>query len=150
MNKNFFKFITKYIHLLPNNFFKLLQFDKNKFIRSDIFFDTVEYKSDYNGDNLANFFVPLSINISQISDDIQKIIKEKKVVSIISSIVLVEKETDVEYTHSLGETRELYSLDDFNKWPSGIMFNLVQKLELYNSFKKISIIIKVKPVTKVV
>jgi hypothetical protein len=143
------KFITEYSYLIPNNIFKFFSFNKNKFIKSKILFDTIQYKSDYKGDNLAIFFLPLLINISQISNDIQKLTSEKKVISIISILIFHEEGTSNEYTHSLLDSNKLYSLDNFNDWSTNVLFNLIEKLELYNSFKKISLIIKVKTITNI-
>jgi hypothetical protein len=149
MNRLFLKFIIKYSHFIPKNIFKIFQLNKNKIIKSNILFDTVQYKSDYRGDNLSIFFFPLLINISQISNDIQKFINENKVISIISVLVFYEEGSDIEYTHSLSDSNKLYSLDDFDTWPTCLLINLIEKLELYNSFKKISLIIKIKIITKV-
>ena len=149
MSTFFFRFIIEYIYFIPKRIFNFFLLDKNKFVKSKILFDTIQYKSEYKGDNLIFFFLPLIINISQISNDIFKSLSEKKVVSIISILIFYEKETGSEYTHSLSDTNKLYSLDDFNKWSTDVLFNLIEKLELYNSFKKISLIIKVKTITNI-
>jgi hypothetical protein len=143
------KIIIEYSSLIPNNIFKFFSFNKNKIIKSKILFDTIQYKSDYNGDNLAIFFLPLLINMSQISNDIKKLTIEKKVISIISTLIFYEEGTNNQYTHSLSDSNKLYSLDNFNEWFANVLFNLVEKLEFYNSFKKISLIIKVKIITNI-
>lgn len=148
MSRLFFKNLIKYSHFIPNNIFKIFQFNKFSFIKSNIPFDTVQYKSDYKNDNFSFFFLPLFINIYQISFDIQNLINQNKVVSIISVLIFHEKETNIEYIHSLSNSNGLYKLDDFDKWPTQVLFNLIEKLELYNSFKKISLVIKVKTITK--
>jgi len=145
----FLKLLVKYSHFIPSNIFQFFQSNTNKFVKSKILFDTTQYKSNYKGDNLAFFFLPLLINIFQISNDIQKLIDEKKVVSITSILIFHEEGTNNKYIHSLSDSNKLYSLDDFNNWPTRILLNLIEKLELYNSFKKISLIIKVKIITNV-
>jgi len=143
------KIIIEYSSLIPNNIFKFFSFNKNKIIKSKILFDTIQYKSDYNGDNLAIFFLPLLINMSQISNDIKKLTSEKKVISIISTLIFYEEGTDNPYIHSLSDSNKLYSLNNFNEWFTNVLFNLVEKLEFYNSFKKISLIIKVNIITNI-
>ena len=68
----FFKFLIKYIHLLPDYISKNFLLNNNKFSKSEIIFDTIQYKSDYNSDNFLIIFLPLIINISQILSDIKK------------------------------------------------------------------------------
>lgn len=149
MSTQMFKFIIKYIHCLPTYISKKILFSTNKFIKSEILFDTIQYKSDYNSDNLTLIFLPLLMNISQISQDIHLLTNNKKLVSIISIIIFQEKDTKNEYTHSLSESNKLYSADNISQWPSDILFNILSKLETYNSFTKISIIIKVKAINPV-
>lgn len=149
MSTRFFKFFIQYIHFLPTYISKKLIFNKNKFIKSEILFNTIQYKSDYYSDNFSLIFLPLLLNISQISRDIQIHTNNNKLISIISIIIFHEKETKNEYTHSLSESNKLYSKDNFNQWPSDILINILDKLETYNSFKKISLIIKVKTISPV-
>jgi hypothetical protein len=121
----------------------------NTFIKSITLFDTIEYKSEYKGDHLFFFSLPLLMNISQIFNDIKKITFNKKVISIISVLIFHEKDSDNKYIHSLSESNKLYSLEDFDKWPDIVLSNIIEKLELYNSFKKISFNVKVKIITNV-
>ena len=81
MSTFFFRFIIEYIYFIPKRIFNFFLLDKNKFVKSKILFDTIQYKSEYKGDNLIFFFLPLIINISQISNDIFKSLSEKKVVN---------------------------------------------------------------------
>lgn len=122
---------------------------KHKFSKSKIFFDTIQYKSDYNSDNFSIIFFPLLMSILQISKDIQTVVNNKKLVSITSTIVFYEKENSNEYTHSLSESNQLYSLNNFNNWSTLLLLSVLDKLEIYNSFKKISIIIQVKIITNI-
>lgn len=124
-------------------------FSQNKFIKSEILFNTIQYKSDYYSDNFSIISLPLLMNISQISREIKIHTNNNKLVSIISIIVFQEKENKNEYTHSLSESNKLYSTENFHQWPSDILTNILDKLETYNSFKKFSLIIKVKTISPV-
>jgi hypothetical protein len=148
MSTFFFQFLLKYIHLIPSyisNFF----LRNNKYVKSNILFDTIEYQSEYKGDNLISFVLPLLMNISYISSDVKKIVGKNKVVSIISVLVFYEKDSDNTYIHSLSNSNKLYNLVNFDKWPESVLLNLIEKLELYNSFKKISFIVKIKIITSI-
>lgn len=145
MGTFFLNFLIKYFTFIP----KFFLLNKNKFTKSEIIFDTIQYKSDYNTDNFLRIYLPLLLNISQISKDIKNIVSNKNLISITSTIIFYEKESSNEYTHSLSDSNQLYSLESFNKWPSTIFLNIIKKLEVYNSFKKISIIIQVKVITNI-
>jgi|TARA_Y100000780_G_scaffold30844_1_gene25265 hypothetical protein len=145
----FFKSLIKSIPFLSDYISKFFLLNNNKFNKSEILFDTIQYKSDYNSDSFLFIFLPLIINISQILNDIKKQIDNKKLISITSTIIFYEKENNNEYTHSLVDSNQLYSLNNINEWPNILMLNIINKLEVYNSFKKISIITLVKTVTKI-
>lgn len=149
MKMFFFKSLIKSIPFLSDYISKFFLLNNNKFNKSEILFDTIQYKSDYNSDSFLFIFLPLIINISQILNDIKKQIDNKKLISITSTIIFYEKENNNEYTHSLVDSNQLYSLNNINEWPNIIMLNIINKLEVYNSFKKISIITLVKTVTKI-
>ena len=149
MSTRFFKFLIKNIHFLPTYLSKKFMFSQNKFIKSEILFNTIQYKSDYYSDNFSIISLPLLMNISQISREIKIHTNNNKLVSIISIIVFQEKENKNEYTHSLSESNKLYSTENFHQWPSDILTNILDKLETYNSFKKFSLIIKVKTISPV-
>lgn len=149
MKMFFFKSLIKSIPFLSDYISKFFLLNNNKFNKSEILFDTIQYKSDYNSDSFLFIFLPLIINISQILNDIKKQIDNKKLISITSTIIFYEKENNNEYTHSLVDSNQLYSLNNINEWPNILMLNIINKLEVYNSFKKISIIILVKTVTKI-
>lgn len=147
MNVSFFKLLTKYVHLLPHNIFKFLSVNQNKLIRSEKLFDTIEYKSEYKGDSLEFFFLPLLTNIFQISNDIKKLINKNQLISIFSVLVFYNKDTGEKFEHSLTESNKLYSLKTLDKWPANLVFNLIEKLELYKSFTKISLKVKLRVTT---
>lgn len=149
MSTFLFNFASDYIHLIPNNISNFFLSNNSKFIKSKTLFDTIEYKSEYNSDNLSKIFLPLVMNISQISNEIKKITDKKKVVSIISVVIFHEEINNNKYIHSLVDSNKLYSLDNFDKWSHILLANLIEKLELYNSFKKISLVIKVKTITNI-
>jgi hypothetical protein len=149
MKMFFFKSLIKSIPFLSDYISKFFLLNNNKFNKSEILFDTIQYKSDYNSDSFLFIFLPLIINISQILNDIKKQIDNKKLISITSTIIFYEKENNNEYTHSLVDSNQLYSLNNINEWPNILMLNIINKLEVYNSFKKISIITLVKTVTKI-
>jgi hypothetical protein len=141
----FLKYIYLVSNIIPKNFLS----HNNRFIKSSGLFDTVEYKSEYKGDNLGFFFLPLMINISQISIDIKKTIFNKNVVCITSILIFHEMNSDAKYTQSLSDSNNLYSLEYFDKWPTTIFLNIIEKLESYKSFKKISLVIQVRAITNV-
>lgn len=145
MEPFFLKILIKYLAFLPKNFL----LNKHKFIKSEILFNTIQYKSDYNTDNFLLLYFPLLLNIIQISNNIKNSLTSKNLISITSTIIFSEKETTNEYTHSLADSNQLYSVDSLNKWPGFVFFNILKKMEIYNSFKKISIITQVKIITKV-
>lgn len=149
MSTLLFNFASDYIHLIPNNISNFFLSNNSKFIKSKTLFDTIEYKSEYNSDNLSKIFLPLVMNISQISNEIKKTTNKKKVVSIISVVIFHEEINNNKYIHSLVDSNKLYSLDNFDKWSNILLANLIEKLELYNSFKKISLVIKVKTITNI-
>ena len=149
MNILFLKIILKYINFLPCSILNLFLFNSHELNKSIIIFDTIQYKLEYKGNNLVQFYFPLVINISQISKEIYKIFKKDKIVSIISVLVFHESNSKIEYRHSLSMSNKLYTLSNYNEWSINILFNLIEKLEFYNSFNKISLIIKIKTVTKI-
>lgn len=145
MEPFFLKILIKYLAFLPKNFL----LNTNKFIKSEILFNTIQYKSDYNTANFLFLYFPLLLNIVQISNNIKNSLTSKNLISITSTIIFYEKENNNEYTHSLAESNHLYNLDSFNKWSGTIFLNIFKKMEVYNSFQKISIIIQVKIITNV-
>ena len=147
MNIFLFKFLIKYNYYIPKKIKKFLFLNNVKYTKSENLFDIIEYKSDYNKDNLIFFFFPLLINIFQIFIDIEQSFNKDKIISIISVLTFYEGDTMSEYIHSLSNSNKLYSLENFNEWPYNLLLNIIKKLELYNSFKKISLIIKVKKIT---
>lgn len=136
-------------HLLAHiSSFKFLFFNKNKFIKSEILFDIVEYKSEYLGNHLSAFFLSLLLNISEISKEIKIFINQKKIINITSILTFYEKETNSEYSHALSDSNQLYSLDNFDMWSTSVISNLIKKLEIYSSFTKISLTISVNIIEK--
>ena len=105
-------------------------------------------------EDISNFILPLLINLSQMNIDILKIIEEKKVVCIVSKVVLYSKEVSNEYytghtTINLSEVNNLYTLEDFHRWSLNIFFKLTKELEVYNSFEKMSFTVQVKEITHI-
>lgn len=145
----FFKFLVQYISFIPNNIIQFFLLRKNKLLISKNFFDIIQYRSDHTGHYLISFFIPLIINVSQISNDVLKIIQRKKVVSIVSLVIFYEEGSNNQYTHSLAGNNKLYSMDNFNSWSKEVLFSLIEKLELYKSFRKISFIVRVKEITNI-
>jgi len=145
MESFFLKILIKYLTFAPNDFLPT----KKKYTKSEILFNTIQYKSDYNTDTFLLLYLPLLLNIVQISNNIKKHCNSKNLISITSTIVFYEKESNNEYTHSLADSNQLYSVDSLNKWTGFVFFNILKKMEIYNSFRKISIITQVKTITKV-
>lgn len=141
--------LIKIISFLPHSTLKYFVPEKSDIIKSTVLFGIIKYESNYKGDNLAFFFLPLLANISRISNEIQLLLNKKEIVNITSTLVLYEKESTNEYPQSLSENNILYSSDNFGGWKMTFLSNLIEKLELYNSFQKISIVIKVKVITNV-
>lgn len=149
MRLSFFKFLIKYIHLIPKYMSRILTLNKNKLNKSELLFGTIQYKLDYNSDNFLFIFLPLLVNISQISNDIQNSIHNKNLINITSTIIFYEKDNTNEYTHSLSDSNQLYSVTDLNKWSITLLLNIIKKLEVYNLFKKVSIITQVKIINNI-
>ena len=121
-------------------------FFKKKLIKTKTLFDITQYKLNYYSSNLINFILPLILNILQISQEIKKIIERKKVIGIISTLDIFEHEVSGVFTHSLFNSNRLYTNENFSDWPNNILFNIINKLELYNSFNKIALTIKIKEI----
>ena len=148
MSKFFFKFFIQYFYYIPNWLVQILS-NKRKKVLSQVIFDTVQYQLEYKGSNLLQFFIPLVFDISQISANILKHTQKKKLISIISILTIHEKENNIAYTHSLFGSDKLYSYLDANNWAINLLHSLVEKLEVYTFFKKISILIKVKEIKNI-
>ena len=141
------KLIIKYFHFIPNSILEVLVSSKKNTLVPSNFYNIDEWQLTYKGSNLVQFFIPLILDIFILSSKIFKVFKAKKLISIITILVIYEEKANVIYTHSLFESNKLYSRDNFKNWSISLLYGLVEKLELYNSFKKISLIIKVKEIT---
>lgn len=149
MTLSFFKFIAKYIHLIPKHMSGLFTLNKNRLDKSELLFGTIQYKLDYNSNNFLFIFLPLLVNISQISNDIQSSVNDKNLINITSTLIFYEKDSTNEYIHSLSDSNQLYSTDNINKWSTFILLNIIKKLEVYNLFEKVSIITQVKIINNI-
>ena len=141
------RLILKYLHFIPDNLIQLIPLNNKNFTKTQQIFGIVEYRLEYEGDNLEAFTLPLLLTISQILKEIRKLLIEKKVVSIFSVIIL-HTQDDLKFEHTLEDVQNLYNLNNIDQWPTKFFDNLIKKLELYSSFKKISFIIGVRPVKK--
>jgi hypothetical protein len=149
INKFFIKLLLQYSHILPYNIFNNFFSYKNNLIQQNLSFNTFQYEMEYKATSLIQFFLPLLLNLSKISQDISSLLKEKKIVHIVSVIFLFDSITNRKFMHSLSISNQLYTLENIDKWSINIVYSLIEKLELYNSFQKISIDIKVIPITKI-
>lgn len=148
MSLFFFNFFIKFINLIPINFFIFIFKSSIHFIKYEDLFNILRYESEYKNDNFSLFFLPLFINIYLISNDIQQIINKKKVVSIVTILIFSTANNKGDYVHTLPNSNNLYTSDNFNDWISILLVDLVKKLELYHSFEKVTLVVKVKVITK--
>lgn len=149
MSTSLFKFILRYIYLIPINILNFFLLNDPTWTKTKDIFGSTKYTLNYTGSDLSIFSLPLLISLSQISNELLKLTKGKKVISIVSIAIFHELNTGEELTHNLEDGSELYTSDNLNKWAISIFFNLIEKLELYASFKKISIIIRVTTITHI-
>ena len=146
MSKHFIKLIIKYFSYIPDIIFHI--FPKENLIKVKTLFDITQYKVDYYGSSLNNFIFLLLSDIYEILKEVKKILLKEKVITIISTLDIYEYGSKEGYTHSLFESNKLYTNENFSEWPINLLFDIINKLELYNSFNKISLTIKIKEINK--
>lgn len=149
MNTYILQFLIKLFFFIPIKVLKFFWPNKENIFVSSTFYNMDEWQFNYKASSLIQFFIPLIIDISVLSKKILKIFKTKKLISIMTVLIIYEDSSNIVYTHSLLESNKLYNSENFQYWPINLLINLIEKLELYNSFKKISLVIKVKEITKI-
>ena len=142
-------FFFTFLNFFSKNFLNSLGFFKKRITKSSLLFGIVEYKVEYRSSHLLFFFLPLFINICQITGEIQKNFKGTEIISVVSVLTLVDEETGGNFVHTLPDSNDLYKVSTLNKWANFFIEELIEKLELYNSFKKITLSIKIKKMANV-
>lgn len=136
-------FFLKYLSLNKIFFFF---FKEKNLKKSQIHFNIIQYDLFYEGSSLFQILVPLVNDLFQIFNDIEIEVKKKNVISIVSTLNILDSDNQINFIHSLSKSNKLYNLENYNEWFGNIFFNLVEKLEIYNSFKKIVLTINIKKI----
>jgi hypothetical protein len=136
-------FFLKYLSLNKIFFFF---FKEKNLKKSQIHFNIIQYDLFYEGSSLFQILVPLVNDLFQIFNDIEIEVKKKNVISIVSTLNILDSDNQINFIHSLSKSNKLYNLENYNEWFGNIFFNLVEKLEIYNSFKKIVLTVNIKKI----
>jgi hypothetical protein len=144
LRHKFFNLFFKNIQFVPyKSLNKSFSFNDN-IVKSTDLHGITQFDLNYHGQSILLFFLPLVINLSEISNYISNALKTNKVLSIVASVTIINSETNSEYYRSLSDTnKKLYTVKNFSEWPKDLFSNVLKILEMYHSFTKITITIHI-------
>lgn len=144
----FFSLLLKYIRFVPYRYLNKSFNLNNNCIKSIDVNGIVQYDLTFTGQARILFFLPLLLNLSEISNEIYARFQTEKVFSIVCSIIIINSDVNTDYYRSLSDTnRKLYDIKNFSEWPKDLFFNVIRVLETYYSFTGITISIHIVPIS---